>query len=89
VTMAQLARFVSRVIGSPVIDRTNAAGTYTFSFTFTREAVPGAEAKPVADPPAGPTIFEVVRDLGLKLEEHKLPTQVLIVDRMERSPVEN
>jgi len=89
VTMAQLAGFVSRAIGSPVIDQTNVTGTYSFNFSFTREAGPGAEARPAADPAGAPTIFDAVRDLGLKLEERKLPTQVLIVDRMERTPVEN
>jgi uncharacterized protein (TIGR03435 family) len=44
----------------------------------------------VPDAPPGPTIFEALREqLGLKLEERKTPLGVLVIDRVERVPIEN
>jgi uncharacterized protein (TIGR03435 family) len=38
---------------------------------------------------AGPTIFDAVESLGLKLEERKLLAPVIVVDRVERVPSGN
>ena len=54
---------------------------------------PGSGASgPLADAasdPSGPTIFNAVQQLGLKLEPRKEPVMVLAVDRLERKPTEN
>ena len=59
-------------------------------------AVPGmggggdtkAPAEAASDPTGG-TVFTTVQQLGLKLEPRKLPVEILIVDKCEKSPTEN
>jgi uncharacterized protein (TIGR03435 family) len=52
---------------------------------------PGAaDAAPASDPNGGITLFEAMeKQLGLKLEPHKRPVQVLVIDHMEQKPVDN
>jgi uncharacterized protein (TIGR03435 family) len=37
----------------------------------------------------GPTIFDAIQDLGLKLEPRKAPVEVLVVDHVNKTPTEN
>jgi uncharacterized protein (TIGR03435 family) len=52
---------------------------------------PGNEAAaPASDPNGGVTLFEAMeKQLGLKLEAHKRPVQVLVIDHMEQKPTDN
>jgi uncharacterized protein (TIGR03435 family) len=51
---------------------------------------PDAAAAPASDPNGGITLFEAMeKQLGLKLEAHKRPVQVLVIDRMEQKPIDN
>jgi uncharacterized protein (TIGR03435 family) len=90
-TMAVLAdtlqEIAPRDIDMPVVDRTGLTGTYNFRLDWT-PAVRAAGASP--DAPAGPTLFEAVEaQLGLKLENRKLPLPVIVIDRVDRAPTEN
>jgi uncharacterized protein (TIGR03435 family) len=38
---------------------------------------------------SGPSIFQSLQDMGLKLENRKAPVEVIVVDRAEKSPAEN
>ena len=87
----ELVEDLGLILGAPVVDRTGLAGKYDYTLEFER---PQAAAPPVAagtapgDPP--PSIFTAVQEqLGLKLEEKKLPFDVLVVDRAEKIPAEN
>jgi len=83
-----LQELAPREIGAPVVDQTGVQGTYTFNLAWA-PAVPGDPANP-PDPAAGPTLFEALdSQLGLKLESRKLPRPVIVIDRVEREPVEN
>ena len=43
-----------------------------------------------ADPVGGISLFNALKQqLGLKLEIHKWPEPVLVIDRIEEKPVEN
>ena len=43
-----------------------------------------------ADPNGGLTLEEAIdKQLGLKLEVHKRPEKVLVIDHMEEQPTEN
>jgi len=75
--MSRLASFLSGQPGvnRPVIDKTGAGGTYSFSFTFS-----------LRDGDDRPSIFSAVEDqLGLKLEPAKAPLEVLVVDHIEKA----
>ena len=77
-----LAVVLSNLVGRPVEDRTGLTGRYDMVFRRPRAGGPSTE------PDAGPTIFDVVHDLGLKLEPSKGEVETLVVDRVER-PSEN
>lgn len=69
-SMAALAKSLSRHAGRPVVDRTELAGTYDFHL-------------PAVDPEnrdvvAG--VFQVVRRLGLKLVAGETPVETIVID---------
>lgn len=91
-TMALMANtlqeLATRDIDCPVVDQTGIAGAYTFELAWTPSARPGAADPP--DPAAGPTLFHAMdRQLGLRLENRKLPLPVIVIDKVERVLIEN
>jgi uncharacterized protein (TIGR03435 family) len=94
VTAAFLADYLQemapRELTIPVVDQTGITGPVDFTLTWVPRALPNTAAVADTEPPAGPDIFEAVEgQLGLKLENKKLPLPVIVVDRVERAPVEN
>ena len=82
-----LQELAPRDIDAPVVDQTGTRGTYTFDLAWT-PALRGAA--PQSDAPPGPSLFEALESqLGLRLEARKLPRPVMVIDRVERVPVEN
>jgi uncharacterized protein (TIGR03435 family) len=80
-TMSEFAVSVSNQLHQPVTDATGLNGKFEIAMYW----VPG-------DSPnnPGPTIFQAVQDqLGLKLESKKGTIDVLVVDRIEKTPTEN
>jgi uncharacterized protein (TIGR03435 family) len=77
-TMAELTRELPGLGGAgidrPVLDQTGLNGAYDFHFDV-------GVGKP--DDP-GPTIFEALEKLGLRLESRKTAVSVLVVDRVEK-----
>ena len=72
-----------------VVDRTNLAGPWDLTLTYTPEPsqiAPGAFSpadQPTFDP-NGPSIFTALQEqLGLKLEATRAPVEVLVIDRAE------
>jgi uncharacterized protein (TIGR03435 family) len=96
-TMTALAMMLSSQVGRPVIDATGLTGTYetvlnwSMSSGPTPPPPPGAEgAIPAAAEPSGPTIFAALQEqLGLKLEPKKGMVEILVVDKVEKTPTEN
>jgi uncharacterized protein (TIGR03435 family) len=63
----------------PIVDQTGLTGHYDFSFRYT------ADETRTTDPNAAPGLFTAVQEqLGLKFEPVKAPTDVFILDRVER-----
>ena len=96
-TMEQIAGFFSQQLGSTVVDKTHLTGKYDYTLEFASEMGGGMMGAPplpppppgggAAPPPAdrGPSIFTAVEEqLGLKLEEHKEPVDVIVIDHMEQ-----
>ena len=94
-TLAGLAEMISRFSERPVVDMTNIQGEYDFDLVFSPEAMRGgvrmAGGSMPADAPSegAATIYTSVEKYGLKLEPRKAPMEILIVDRIEKTPTEN
>ena len=89
-----LATLLSRFLREPVVDMTGLKGWYEVKLEWTpdprqtRSPSEGGAVPPVPD--GGVSIFTAVQEqLGLRLESRKGPLEVLVVDRAERSPMEN
>jgi uncharacterized protein (TIGR03435 family) len=86
ITFEQFATLLARTIRRPVVDRTNLTGPYDFDLTFQPES---AAPSPIAAPADAPSIFTAVQEqLGLKLDPQRVPTDVIVIDSVER-PSEN
>jgi uncharacterized protein (TIGR03435 family) len=91
--VAQLVEMMSNMLRAPVIDMTGLKGRYDLSIDVAKYAAdmasPGrsVESTPMDTMALVTTLLQ--SELGLKLEARKMPLEVVIVDRAERSPVEN
>jgi uncharacterized protein (TIGR03435 family) len=101
VTMAQFAEMLPNIapgyLRTNVVDATGLEGGYDFTFSFSPIGVsraprpePKADGTEAADPDGGLSLFDALnKQLGLKLETVKRPVQVLVIDKLERKPLEN
>jgi len=92
VTVPELIDYLSRMrlaeMDRPVVDHTGLTGKYDFTVNLfgTQEEMMAAVSK--GD--FGSSIFTLIQEqLGLKLEAQKLPLDMVIVDKAERTPTEN
>jgi uncharacterized protein (TIGR03435 family) len=82
------------VLDKPVQDTTKIAGTFDFSLKWTPDESQfinsGIHVPPPTDNPnAPPGLFTAIQEqLGLKLEPQKIPSEVFVIDHVER-PSEN
>ncbi len=81
VTMLQFAETLQRLLATAVIEQTGLTAKYYFEFDY-------ATGNSTADVPL-PDLFSAVKELGLKLEKHKGPAEILVVDHIEKTPTEN
>jgi uncharacterized protein (TIGR03435 family) len=105
VTMAQFAEMLPNIapgyLRTDVVDGTGLEGGYDFTFSFSPigalqfnnrgggDAASGTSSE-ASDPTGAISLFDALtRQLGLKLEQHKRPTKVLVIDSIERTPTEN
>jgi uncharacterized protein (TIGR03435 family) len=101
ITMSQLSESLAMQLDQAVIDETGLTAKYDVELTFEPRQSrmmpglmrgPGGEGAP--PPPlsddAAPGIFTAVQEqLGLKLEPKKAPTDILVIDHVEKTPIEN
>src|SRR5262249_44801107 len=95
IPISMLVNSLQQRVDRPVIDKTGLTGLFDIKL----EWVPGAEAPPLpftqnpdAPPPPpvdGPSIFTAIQEqLGLRLESAKGPTEVVVIDSVQK-PTEN
>lgn len=91
-----LVGMLSNALNRHVFDKTGVTNLYTFHLQFAHdETAPGNFPPEMADGllphtdvPSGPSIFTVLKGIGLKLEPTKGPQGIMVVDHVER-PSEN
>jgi uncharacterized protein (TIGR03435 family) len=88
VTMERLADFLARQLKSPVVDKTEIAGVFSFTLEFSRDDVqPGSDKQPDN---SAPSIYTALQEqLGLRLVAQRLPVEIVVVDHIEKTPTEN
>jgi bla regulator protein BlaR1 len=92
ISMELLARNLSGILISPVVDTTGIKGVFDLTLEWSPDEVQspvkaGGEVSEAAEPgaPAGPSIFTAVQEqLGLKLETQKAPVEMFVIDRIEK-----
>jgi uncharacterized protein (TIGR03435 family) len=86
VSMVQVADFATRDLGEIVVDKTGIDGVYDFQLRWSKDEQLSTDLG-VAAPP---TLFIALQEtLGLRLQPQKVPVDVIVVDHVERAPVEN
>jgi len=82
-TTAKLADLLARVVDRRVVDATGLSGVFDFTLEWASDGA-------AADANGGASVFTALQEqLGLKLVSGTAPAEVLVVDRIERSPTEN
>jgi len=88
-TIEQLAKTLAQIAGRPVFDKTGVAERYNYVLSFA-PLTPRTESASTADEPTPPDLFKALQEqLGLRLEANKGSLEVVIVDRIERTPSGN
>ena len=82
-TAGELARDLSFLLDSPVLDNTGLTGKYDIELRWTPERILLRSSTPPDAAP--PWIFTAIQEqLGLKLESGKGPVRSLVIDQLER-----
>jgi uncharacterized protein (TIGR03435 family) len=78
--MSRFTMLLSRQLRQAVLDKTGLTGPYEVDLQWT----------PDDSDDTGPSIFSAIQDqLGLKLEPHKSPVEILAIDHAEKVPLAN
>jgi len=95
ISMSVFAEALGKVLGRPVVDATHLSGGYDFKLVWRpMDDAAVAEAKGFGmkdvDIDSLPSIFTAVQEqLGLRLQSAKVPSNVIVVDNINRQPTEN
>jgi uncharacterized protein (TIGR03435 family) len=96
-SMQELAAQLALSTGERVVDQTGLTGLYQFRIALPRGGtgflqragiVRNAQGDLLSDP-SGISPAKSVETLGLKLEKKRIPLDILVVDKVERTPKEN
>jgi uncharacterized protein (TIGR03435 family) len=82
---------LTRLVGRPIIDKIGLTSQFDIHLDFAPDvpsAVASVEITSAPSMPTGVTLFDALRQLGLRLEPAKGPVEVLVIDHLER-PSEN
>lgn len=95
-SLASVVGLMSRFTARPVVDMTGIEGLYDFKLTFAPETDVGLPLGPPPGPTGAvtsaepaPSVFDAVKQYGLRLEARKAPIEMLTVTHLEKTPTEN
>ena len=95
--MSELAEALGRVLGRPVVDATHLSGVFSFKLMWR----PSDDAEVALQRQYGKqygvdvdnlpsSVLTALREqLGLRLQNAKVPSKVIVVDQINREPTEN
>lgn len=87
-TLAQLSELASSPLQGVVVDQTGLKGRY--DFTLDLSSYLGRDFKPMGVEDVINLLIQAVGEqLGIKIEQKKVPAEVLVVDHAEKVPVQN
>lgn len=82
-TMAALTDKLSRLADRPVVDKTTLTGNYEFQLDWAPDPT-------LNDASSGASLYTAIeQQLGLRLEARKEPTEVVVIDAIDRVPTGN
>jgi uncharacterized protein (TIGR03435 family) len=88
VTLAQFIGWLQNSNGMAHLeDHTGLAGKYDIKLRFSNGGSPHADGE--ASDPAPDLSSALEKQLGLKLQKTKAPLDVIVIDHIDRKPVEN
>ena len=96
--ISRLAAALSGQLGHPVVDETGLTGNYNITLAFGADPTPPSLESMGGERPTGmdsnlepaPSVFKAVQtELGLKLEPKKVPAEIVVVDKAEKTPNAN
>jgi len=89
-TIAQLTEFISRELHYPMVDQTGLEGRFNYTLDIAAYVTEEMRKSPGPPPEAPVIVAEALQaQLGLKVTEKKAPVEVIVVDHVEKVPVEN
>ena len=96
-SVESLVGLMSRFTARPVVDLTGIEGQYDFKLTFAAETnttgmLPGDPSRPEGAAPAAEpaqSVFDAVKEYGLRLEARKAPIEMITVTQLEKTPTAN
>lgn len=98
-TMNELATALRSTMDSPVVNRTELLGGYEFKIELPPDAAvvrrllsrgvsTTVQRTPLTEP-TGVSASDALKQIGLQLERRRTPIDVIVVDKLERTPTEN
>jgi uncharacterized protein (TIGR03435 family) len=89
-TLAQLVDLLTQVLRMPILDQTGLTGHYDVTVDMTSYLPEGFDHSNAPPPDVQAIVIAAVQEqLGLKLESRKVVLDQIIVDRIEKTPIEN
>jgi uncharacterized protein (TIGR03435 family) len=99
ITMDELASVLEWTMDAPIVNRTGLTGGYEFRIELPPDArairmllasgrTTTVQGTPLTEP-TGVSASDALKQIGLRLERRRTPIDVVVIDRLERTPTEN
>jgi len=87
VSIAALLQTLRSSVDLPIVDDTGLTGKYSFVLDFGKDLPNTDDAARLSDPPS--LFVALQQQLGLKIASKKAPFDVVVIDHVNRYPIEN